>query len=96
MNLSLEVPTIHLNGTSKERLLEAIEEAHLKIDHAIKALTECAPNGRDYYVGLKAGATYDRLEKALAEHSVRIAALLTVQRELGTLAEAIWEQGRKS
>jgi hypothetical protein len=42
-------PTVHLNGTSKERLLEAMREAHEALWLAICALKETYPHGRDYY-----------------------------------------------
>ena len=42
-------PTIHANGTTKERLLEAIEGASLALKIAEEKLAQTAPNGRDYY-----------------------------------------------
>lgn len=42
-------PTIHLNGSSAERLREAYETAANAITTAIAALAETAPNARDYY-----------------------------------------------
>lgn len=45
----MTLPTIHLNGTSPERLVEALETAYDKLREAREALAETAPNGRDYY-----------------------------------------------
>jgi hypothetical protein len=42
-------PTIHPNGTTKERLLETIEGASLALKIAEEKLEQTAPNGRDYY-----------------------------------------------
>jgi hypothetical protein len=41
------VPTVHLNGTSKERLLEDLRKAHDAIEQARYAIP--VPHGRDYY-----------------------------------------------
>lgn len=78
------VPTIHLNGTSKERLLDALEEAYAAIHTAIEKLGETAPNGRDYYP-----QGPDALFKAQEEHFARMQKLEDVRRELQELAEAI-------
>ena len=84
--MSLELPTIHLNGTSKERLLEAINDAYWKIGEAQRALAETAPNGRDYYTPQR---DYDRLAKATEEHYSRMAKLHSILTELEELAEGI-------
>lgn len=82
-------PTIHLNGTSKDSLLEALEEAHAAIREAQKKLSECAPNGRDYYPQ-GPGVIY----KAQDEHRARQQKLEDVKIELQQLAENISRQGR--
>lgn len=41
-------PTIHLNGTSPQELINAIEEAQHAINVAYDALAKTAPNMRDY------------------------------------------------
>ena len=41
-------PTIHLNGTSPEELITAIEEAQHAINVACDALAKTEPNMRDY------------------------------------------------
>lgn len=46
----LLAPCIHMNGTSKQDLMGALENAYSKIGEAQDALRLCAPNGRDYYV----------------------------------------------
>jgi hypothetical protein len=84
--MSLELPTIHLNGTSKERLLEAINDAYWKIGEAQRALAETTPNGRDYYTPQR---DYDRLAKATNEHYARMLKLADILKELEELAEGI-------
>jgi hypothetical protein len=43
------MPRVHLNGTSKDELVRQLENACHAIVTAQAALSECAPNGRDYY-----------------------------------------------
>jgi hypothetical protein len=43
------LPTIHLNGSSKESLLDQLADAHLALIMAENTLSNCAPNARDYY-----------------------------------------------
>lgn len=65
----LIVPCIHMNGTSKQDLSDALESAHDAIGEAIDKLRKSAPNGRDYYVyennayGLAAQQHYDRMKR---------------------------------
>jgi hypothetical protein len=77
-------PTVHLNGTSKDELLRQLCDAHAAIAEAMRAMSECAPNGRDYY---PQGA--DALSRATAEHRGRVERLADVQRELMDIAEHI-------
>ena len=43
------LPTIHLNGTSREGLREQVRRAHEAANDLRQALMEMTPNGRDYY-----------------------------------------------
>ncbi len=45
----MQLPTIHLNGTSKANLIEPLCEASQSLDLAYEALKRTGPNGRDYY-----------------------------------------------
>lgn len=84
-------PIIHLNGTSKERLLDALGEAYNAIKvTAYDALRETAPNGRDYY--LQPGL----LEKATAQHLRRLAVLDELAAEIERQMELIYAQGRRA
>jgi hypothetical protein len=79
------VPAIHLNGTSKESLVEALEDAYISIGNAYDALRECAPNGRDYYV-----YDYnDSFTRARVEWLNRLNRLDSVRRELEAIVGGI-------
>jgi|WetSurSiteA1Bulk_404760.scaffolds.fasta_scaffold24201_1 hypothetical protein len=84
----LVVPTIHLNGSSPDRLMEVIREAAGGVDDARRKLQECAPHGRDYYVQQDPEA----LTKATEQHLARMAKLDGVYDDLAALYEAIQAQ----
>lgn len=85
------VPTIHLNGTSKQDLLADMLKAYHAIQHAKAALGQASPNGRDYYPQGN-GA----LLIAQDEHRDRIDRLTSVADEIEALAMAIQDGGHKS
>lgn len=76
-------PIIHLNGTSKESLLEALENAYAAVREAMDKLRECAPNGRDYY------PEPGRMDKAVAQHRQRQEHLQAVYDSIEAEAYAI-------
>lgn len=80
----MTLPTIHLNGTPKDRLIEDLCEASQALDLAYEAMKRTGPNGRDYYPQ-GPGA----LESAIDEHSDRLRRLDAVKREVDELIEAI-------
>lgn len=80
------IPTIHLNGTSKERLIESLCEASGKLNDAYEAMKQTAPNGRDYYP-----QGPDALGKATEEHFARLRKLDGVKEEIDALTIAIDE-----
>ncbi len=82
--VSLTVPTVHLNGTSREELLRQVQDAGHAVFQARDVLAKASPNARDYYPqGERA------YPAARAEHDRRARALLAVEEELSQLAEAI-------
>lgn len=85
----MAVPTVHLNGTSKEGLLSPIKAAKSALRTAIEALEQAAPNARDYYV-----QGPDAYRVAEQEHVVRLTQLRLVQSELSELYGRIYEQGK--
>jgi len=84
MPSDLLMPVIHLNGTSKERLIEALCEASNKLNDAYEALKETAPNGRDYYpIGPSAIIT------AQEQHHSRLRRLDEIKSEIDQITESI-------
>lgn len=79
----ITLPTIHLNGTSREALVDMYEAAVRALYDAAEALDMSAPNGRDYYTH----ATADALSKASAEHRSRVARLAGIRLELEALRD---------
>lgn len=77
----MTVPTIHLNGTSGERLADAYASAAAAIEVALEALRETAPNGRDYYP-----QGPDAMESAIREYQARDRALRAMMDDLASLA----------
>ena len=79
----MQMPTIHLNGTSPDSLLGSYCTAMNALLDAIKTVEACAPNGRDYYVN---GGD---IKAACSEHANRVAKLVDVRRDLNTMAEHV-------
>jgi len=80
----LTKPTIHMNGTSREALLEDFVKVIDALNVAMEALQKSGPNGRDYYPQGD-GA----LRKAQNEHLARMKKLKEVQDEIQEIAESI-------
>ena len=81
------VPTIHLNGTGKERLIEPLCDASHALTDAYEALKQTAPNGRDYYP-----QGPDALRQATEEHHARLRKLDAIKAEIDALTLAIDDQ----
>ena len=79
------VPTIHLNGTSGERLLDDQIEIGKHLNNAIAALYANGPNARDYYIE-------GNFATANAEHLDRLKRLQTVYREIEEIVNALQDQ----
>ena len=86
-NKDLIAPTVHLNGTSKQGLMDGLDKAYVAIHAAMEALAMSAPNGRDYYV-----QDGDALAPALEQHFDRMGRLKSVYDELADLMTLIDEQ----
>jgi hypothetical protein len=84
----MRLPSIHLNGTDAQSLFDGYRNAHEAIRDAQRALAQCAPNGRDYY--LQEGSATN---EAMAEHRARMAALETIERDLEALGLHVMEFG---
>jgi len=81
------VPSIHLNGSSGEVLLDQNKGALEAVRKAIDAICDAGPNARDYYVqGPDAGLAAQR------EHEARVAALKRVRDDLAAIMESVQDQ----
>jgi hypothetical protein len=80
-------PTVHLNGTSGEMLLEGYKAAAIAVNEALCKLEESAPNARDYYVQ---GAR--EFSHAMDEHMLRCHKLTAVREELVGLLHHVQDQ----
>lgn len=69
-------PSIHVNGTPQERLLEQATAAMQALREAVTALQGMSPNGRDYY---PQGAAV--FEEAMREQREREMSLVTMHDE---------------
>jgi len=76
----MKLPTLHLNGTSRERLADDYGTARTALRNALAAIEDAAPNARDYYPQGNGAFT-----QAQAEHASRVARLASVLSELGEL-----------
>jgi hypothetical protein len=81
---TIRLPTIHLNGTSKAALLDGYLDAVSAVFAATEALSEAAPNARDYYP-----QGDDAFKQAQDEHNARMMKLNSVLFELQQLAEHV-------
>jgi predicted nucleic acid-binding protein len=79
-------PTVHLNGTSREELLQQVEFAGQALCNAYDALAKMAPHARDYYP-----QGPDAILAATKEHSDRLHRLATINSEIERIYEALQE-----
>ena len=81
------IPTVHMNGTAGEALLDQYTAAAEAMRKAIDAVCDAGPNARDYYVqGPDAALVAQR------EHEARVAALKRVRDELAAIVESVQDQ----
>lgn len=83
------VPIVHLNGTSKDELLQLREKVYVALTDLLFDLKQMAPNRRDYYIGP------DELwERALEQHRRRMQTITDMMKEIEIECEKVEEQGR--
>jgi len=80
----MRAPTIHLNGTSGEALLDQATSAAQALREALEAMGRAAPNARDYYV--QGPEAFPLADDA---HDARCAAVRALIAEYEELAEAL-------
>ena len=85
---NITIPTVHLNGSDGNSLLNAVNNARRAIMTAKEALDKCAPHGRDYYVT----GTSEAFSDAQEEYLTRYASLRQIERELGEIETGIRTQ----
>jgi hypothetical protein len=78
------LPTVHLNGTSRDALRLQYATASRAVGEAVLALEEAYPNARDYYVQ---GA--DAFSIASREHSARVRTLRDMRADLDRILEHV-------
>jgi hypothetical protein len=83
-------PTIHINGTSRDALIDAAIDARAAVREAKEALRGVAPNGRDYY---PQGA--DAIRQASEGWQNMHRALESVEDELLALIEEMQEPTKR-
>lgn len=81
------IPTVHLNGSSGQVLLDQYAAAAEAVRKALDAVCDACPNARDYYV-----QGSDAALAAQREHESRVTALKRVRLELVALVEGIQDQ----
>lgn len=81
------IPVVHLNGTSKESLLNGYLEVHRALISSLDKLSDAAPNGRDYYLS-GTGA----FEKAREQHDNRVKKLVLVKDEIEYIINSIYDE----
>jgi hypothetical protein len=90
----MQVPTIHLNGTSRSELLREAQAAHAAVEAAINAVRDMTVHGRDYYVQPRAGLA-SPYTIAVHEHEQRLQRLFELQNELVDYYAALAAQGER-
>ena len=80
----MTTPTIHLNGSSAERLMAGYEQACDKLQEALLAMGQCSPHGRDYYP-----QGPDAISAASKEHQARMDKLRAMYDEMTQLWSAV-------
>lgn len=81
----LILPVVHLNGTSREALVEQRTDVARKLREALEAMCQACPNGRDYY------PDPGRLQKAQVQHERRVGIVRGLLEEVMAEAEAIMD-----
>ena len=84
--LMLELPRVHLNGTSRQVLQEQYRAASDALRLAIEGVEGTSPNARDYYVS---GGSY---RNAAQEHRSRMERLRSVRAELVVIVDSLEER----
>lgn len=86
---NVSIPTIHMNGTSAESLINDAMAAYQAVGKALDAMRHVTPNLRDYYIkGDEAG------QEARDQHQQRVMKLSDVREDLEAIIIGIQDQQR--
>jgi hypothetical protein len=80
-------PTVHLNGTSREELLDQFRECYRSINDTLDIICKAAPHGRDYYP--KGDMALPQAQK---DHERRIKVLTEMRQEFLELYTEVEDQ----
>lgn len=83
----LAIPTVHMNGTSKDDLLQQLMDAASALRSARELMQKAAPNGRDYYV-----QNDTALRTAIQQHTDRLMKLDALVAEYEEIMEKVADQ----
>ncbi len=72
VNVNYPLPTVHLNGTSRDMLLRGEMKVHDALNKVSEALEECEFHGRDYYLQDEVQSSYESYNKAKEERMKHI------------------------
>jgi hypothetical protein len=87
--IKIQIPLVHLNGTSEDDLVDQNIEAGEAIDQVVDAIRKAAPNGRDYYpLGDKA------FQLAITNHERRLSILAQLKREYALIVDRLLDDPR--
>ena len=84
---ALVTPTININGSDAQQLMDALNDAMRSLHDASRALSKCSPHGRDYYV-----QGPDAIGIAIRQHVSRMQKLADISKELMTISLCIADQ----
>lgn len=79
-------PTLHLNGSGYQNLMDDYREMYQSLTLAIRAIQAHGPNQRDYYI------TPGAWEKVRAEHALRLDTLNVMRADILLITNDIQEQ----
>ena len=88
----MQLPLVHLGGTSAEALADGYWTAARSISNALECLQDAAPNARDFYP-LPGGD--EAWKRARDEHEARVAALRAVRADMEALYEHAMDPTKK-
>lgn len=74
--MSYHTPMIHLNGTSKNDLVECLDQLYDAVNKAYYLTRPCSPNMRDYYPYSDGQARYEAARERIRGWQVALDAIL--------------------